>query len=246
MAVIYTKTVSGGTANCVIANPRQAVIYPFDVGDWTKIKIGMALSFTQAVNPNADLENQTKNITASNARDRIYYGVKPYSLNFPEENNEPFVGYRTYGSNSFITFPPMFLDHRNEHGTIGYVGMHHPNGSVEGKAYDPGLNQAYGLSPSASFDELSGYGAIIVMQLQILNKGQNNQKIHVRESRTGFTTTSQATIKSLMSTMNLSVQGTFNYNQSGTPYDLPNSFFIYLPFTDLRLRVFSLGVIKEA
>lgn len=247
MAIISTKVISGGTANAVILDPRQAFIYPFDIGEWNKIRVGMAISFTGVSSDNQNMDSfGTPSVSVSSARDRIYYGIKPHSQNFPQENNEPFIGFRSHGNSSYITFPPNFLDHRNEHGEKGYIGVHYPNGGVEGKLYDPLANEAYGVvTPTGLADDTIAHCGIITLYLEVLNKGMANQKMIVRHARQGGTDLSLGSMKNSMMSGALVNQGTFEYNNSGAPYVLPNSFFIYSPFFGFRLKIFSVAVIKE-
>ncbi len=253
MAEIYTKSTTVGNENCVILEPRQALIYPFGptIGsNWTKIRICMMMSHTSLSAGNANMDGfGSPSIVANNVRDRLYYGVKKIGSDFPAEVNQPFLGFRSYGANTSIDFPQTIFDQRNTYGSLIYLGVHHPNGNVEGKLYDPGPNQAYGLVfPPSSNDDLSGFAGAPVIAFEVINKGESNQKIIIRHGQTQITNSSQAGLRQhiLNSDLNTSGLGTYNFNASGSPYDLPDSFFIYNPISTVRIRVFGLAVVKES
>ncbi len=182
MGVILNKVTSGGTIKFLALSPREALQVPFGFSDWTKIRIGMMLGYTNLTEANANMDSfGSPSIVATTERDRLFYGVKKLGSSFPSENNDPFVGLKSYGANTHVDFPQTFSDHRNNHGSEIHLGVHHPNGSKDGYHFSVPLNQAYALvTPSAQNDELAGFAGFPVIYLEIVNKGQSNQKIIVR------------------------------------------------------------------
>jgi hypothetical protein len=247
MAVIYPKSTTAGTMNAVILDPKQALVYPFGFDDWTKIRVGILISYTTPSDDNASMDSYgSPSIVAVNDRDRLYYGIKRVSSNFPRENNEVFVGLKSSGATTYIDFPAAFLDHRNGHGAFTHVGVFHPNGSVDGKAYDPVLNQAYGIvSPSSANVSTSGYAGLITWYLEIINKGKANQQLLIRQNQQQITDAGRTNVHATMISANLTTLGTFPFNLAGVPYEVPNSFFIYNPIAGVRTRVFALSALKE-
>lgn len=247
MAVIYTKSTSVGNENCVIASPREAIVYPFGFSNWNKIRVGMFLSYTSPTDPNANMDGYgSAVISAVTDADRIHYGVKKNVPGIPSLINQPFVGFKNYGSQTYIQFPTTTFDHRNQHGPYGVVGVHHPNGGSEGKVFDDNLNQAFTIvQPSAADDDASGFAGLFTLYLEIVNKGKSNQQMIVRYSQVLGTSSSRESLRTTMIGTSLTTAGTFNYNLSGVPYDLPDSFFIYNPISSVRTRTFGVMAIKE-
>lgn len=246
MGLIYTKSTTAGNKNCVILDPEEALIYPFGFSDWTKIRVSMMLSYTSSSASNANMDSfGTQSIAASNERQRMFYGVKKLGSNFPAENNEPFVGLKTYGATTEVGFPTSGFDHRNPH-ALSYIGVHHPNGSVDGFKFDPVINQAFGLvGPVNLMSSTSLYAGLIHMYLEVVNKGQSNQQLIVRYYKEQNTNSSLQSIRNDMISAQLSDGMTIEFNDSGAPYELPDSFFIYNPIPTIRTRVFSVAAIKE-
>jgi hypothetical protein len=249
MGVILNKSTTGGTIKFLALSPREALQIPFGFSDWTKIRIGMMLGYTDLTSANANMDGfGSASIVATTERDRLFYGIKKQGPTFPRENNDVFVGFKTYGANTYVDFPITFFDHRNFHGSETHLGVHHPNGSKEGKHFEVALNAGWPLvQPSAQNDETSLFAGFPVVYLEIVNKGQSNQKIIVRYGVSDQQTDSSASnLRQRIINTSLTVDaGTLAFNQSGTPYELPDSFFIYNPIPTIRTRVFGLTVIKE-
>jgi hypothetical protein len=250
MAVIYPKPTTVGTENCVILQPKESLIYPMGIGsDWTKIRVGICISYTSPSNENASMDGYgtAQLSSATTEKDRLHYGLKRVAPAFPREANDVFVGLKSYGSSTYIGFPASFIDHRNPHGPITYVGVHHPNGSVDGKAYDDSLNEAYGIvTPSSQNNQTSVFTGLIIWYFEVVNKGQANQQLLVRQAQVQITNTSQASLRNTMIGTSLTTLGTYPFNASGVPYSVPDSFFVYNPITSVRTRVFGFAAIKEA
>ena len=248
MAIIATKTTVFGGENNVILNPKEAMYYPFGFTDWTKMRFVMMLGYTDLTSPNANMDAfGTQLIPASKERDRLFYGVSTNGTQFPREANQPFVGIKTYGAQTYASFPQTIFDQRQQHGDLTYIGVHHPNGSPEGKLFDPGINQAWSLvSPPNQFNQTSQFAGVPVIYMEIVNKGQANQQMIVRYGQNRGEDNSRAGLRQAMINTDLATLGTFSFNDSGAPYDLPNSFFIYNPIPTIRVRVYGLAAIKEA
>ncbi len=248
MGVISTKSTIYGGENNLILNPKEALYYPLGFKDWTKLRFVMMMGYTKLSDDNADMDNfGNQSILASTERDRFFYGVTKNGTQFPREANQPFVGIKSYGAHTFAYFPQTIFDQRQTHGDYTYIGLHHPNGQPEGKLYNSFVSDYWTLvSPPDQFNLTSQFAGLPVIYMEILNKGQANQQMIVRYGQTrGDDNSIEGMRKSLIGT-SLETLGTFSFNDSGAPYDLPDSFFIYNPIPTLRVRIYGLMAIKEA
>lgn len=243
MAVIYTKPTSFGNENALILSPREALSYPFPFSDWTKARACMAIGYTTVNDPNDNMDGKGDFILSPpvNERDRLMYGVKPMSGKFPSENNEAFVGLKTYNGRTYISFPQTIFDQRNIHGEDVYIGVHLPTKANEAKIM-PGFGV---ISPPTQNNLTSNFCGYLTLYMEIINKGTANQQMLVRFGQSQGTDTSMQGLFSRANAANLTTMGTFVYNESGVPFPVPNSFFLYNPIAGLSLRVFGLIAIKE-
>lgn len=70
----YTKTITGGTDDCIILDPREQFIRETSLPlTWTKCRIGLMVSFTTLASDNADPTNTTLSYTG--ALDQISIGI---------------------------------------------------------------------------------------------------------------------------------------------------------------------------
>lgn len=248
MAVITTKTTVFGGENNIILNTKEGLYYPFGFDDWTKLRFVMMMGYTTTGADNANMDGLgTTLIAAANERQRFFYGVTRNGSGFPRENNQPFVGIKSYGAQTWASFPQSLFDQRQQHGDLTYIGVHHPNGSPEGKLFDPGINQAWSLvSPPTQFNQTSQFAGVPVIYMEIINKGQANQQMLVRYGQNRGEDNSLQGLRQAMTNTDLANLGTFAFNNAGTPYDIPNSFFFYNPISTIRLKVYGFAAIKEA
>lgn len=242
MAVIYGKTNNVPiTRKAIALGPREALDYTFDLEPWNIIKVGFIFSF---VDPNSPQNaGASGTLSVSNLRDNAFIGLRRYDpLKFPIENNTPLVGWKTGLSANTNTFfesgsPFHIWTHRIEQTKCG---VHHPNGTSDSAAldyFDTACNEGTTVTYSKPF----------VLYFEIVNKGLANQQVIVKRAEgTGSNDTTQAAIQSYMNNAVFTDVGTFPYNQSGTPYDLPNSMFFYLPWTTVVPGIHNIAVQKIA
>ncbi len=238
MATIYTKPTTVGNENCIILDYRQGLRYPFNIGDWNRIRCSMVWSYT-AGNNNDNMDGfGPALVTPNNVEDRFFFGLKKYSLKFPQaDDSEYFLGLSNSGVSSFINFPVSAFGTGTEHGTIMNLGVRHPNETFSGTTLSYSQCEVY------QFDDTSNFAAIICFDLTLINKGLSNQKINLKYAKQSITDTSKSNIESIMGSASYTDYGDLDFNYNGVAYDSPNSFFIYTPYGNIRTRLFSLDVI---
>lgn len=245
---IYAKpTDNATTSKCVILDAKLGMRYPFHIMDWTHIRVGMAISWTRSGN-NDNLDNNgTFTIVNNTDVDRFHFGVMQYSTKFPaDDSGKYFVGLKTFGTNSYVSFPWSLISGTTGMGDTLKIGVSHKDGVQENVA---GSN--FWAQNSASWDDVYGYCAIFCLDLEIVNKGQANQQIIVKYNNQGIgsgaaAANTQNNIQTVMNSMSYFTAGTFDFQSGGVPYDLPDCVFLYSPVADARLRVFGINVIRLA
>lgn len=244
MAIIYTKSTTAGPQNCVILDYRQSMYYPFKLKDWNHARFALVVSYTAATE-NSDLNNfGTQSITANQDKDRIFFGVKRYSQNYPgAESGEYFCGFKTFGAYSSISFPDVFFGGKNVHGESCTIGVSHSDGSHQGHDFDLSDLNSFVLCAPDEFDNTSTYSALLCFDMEIVNKGQSNQQVKFKWAKQSMTDISQISVENAINGATYNDLGTLDFNFNGVPYDLPDSFFAYLPLGAVRLRVFGLDAI---
>jgi hypothetical protein len=244
MPEIYSKSTTVGNEKCLILNYRKALKLPFKIQDWNRIKVALVWSYT-ASGGNDNLDGYgSVSITSNTPQDHMYFGLKKYSEEFPRTGGQEYlVGVASHGASSSIYLPISQFDGRNPHGELVTLGVHHSDGTTEGEQHTTD-NPSFGLMSPAGFDDASGFAGIVCLDLTLINKGLSNQQINFKYRQTTLTDTSKANVESIVNSGTYTNVGDLNFNLNGVPYDLPNCFFMYLPFGNLRLRVFALDVFR--
>ncbi len=239
MAYIFTKSTIVGNENGLIQDYREGFRYPFKIADWTRAKVAIGWSYT-ASQDNSDLDGYgAASITTNTAQDRMFFGLKKYNENFPEDNDsEYFVGLSSSGPTSSIQFPQSAFSTATTHGETMHMGVRHPDGTFSGST------PVYNHCSVDAFDTGTNFIGLLCLDLTILNKGQSNQKITFKYSNQTITDTSKANIESVMNAASYTNVGDLDFNFNGMAYDLPDTFFMYLPFGNIRMRVFALDIVR--
>lgn len=149
MATIYLKSVASGE-QCVILEPREALLYTFDFGDWREIRMGAFFSVTRNGNNNLGYTTAEQDQLNSNTpNDQFYFGFKDQSYNMPYSSGTVFMGYSTRFNTTHIL-----------QGNIDY----YPYGGVGSQAnlvyvsgIEPGNTGLYYFGPMNLSDSNKGF-----------------------------------------------------------------------------------------
>jgi len=232
----------------LILEPREALQMPFKFKDWTRLQVGVAFDFVNSSyesypDPINSTQISTETLNVTTPKDKLYFGIKDDSQVFPGFSNSVFAGYSTIGSQSYFTNSgvgtPRYLEIRN----FGKV-VSLPNTSVTEILGEIVRYATYG----SSF-----YYGFILLDFNILNKGKSNQQIQISiyESSSSSEIPIQANdpptyakLKSMQSTFGLVGYDTFDLNLNSLPVKIPNSIFVYSPFLNKKLRIYSVLLTK--
>jgi len=250
MAVIYEKASSfQNPRRMLVLDPREGCTYPFEIADWTVLRVGICLSWVRDTETNNELiypEGATRQLL--DKKDSVFVGVKRNTGKFVLDDNDYFLGhFAGTAFDSGDTIHTNFAFGGTSGADTQFVsnvtfGMLHPNGTREVIPSPPNVH----LNFTSRTDLTPGSAGHYMFRFEIMNKGQSNQYVNVRSAQASVTDTRASVLQAQMMSASHNDRGTFNFNLDGAPYELPNCFFLYFPFSTIKLRVHALNVIREA
>jgi hypothetical protein len=155
MATIYEKISQiQGVDKTVILEPREALVYPIDFGDWNELRLTYAASFTSSTGDNSEIRRE-KLAGLPNLKNSLLVGLKSGDI-FNQNSDYRFLGFgNPTGVSVAIAFTDFF--NTNKAGvTFGYTGDS-MTFSEPGRRYSPS-----GISVSPNKFITSGYSDIFV------------------------------------------------------------------------------------
>lgn len=233
MATIFEKVPASGE-RCIILDPREGVLYSFDLGDWRQIRMGAFLSMTTINENNGPTSNET---IAPNGlgRNQFYFGFKDSGLLVPVSTGSffaGFVGSDNLSTNFDISTNSAIIGGTNMVSTISGSSILSKIAlsnvfrvGTSGSSY---FDTAYGQFNCVTINRNANYTGIV----QFNSPSTNYQDVSLRNLRTLLD--SSVTLNAI----GLCASGYF-------PNSL-NSAFIYSPFNENRIRVHALVVEKYA
>jgi len=247
MAEIFPKTVvtSPGIDNTLILGVREALKYNFFFKDWTRVRLGVFISYTSIGAPNASFTPTVDQYAVDIVTDRdLYYiGLKDSSNNFPRENKSRFMGLLSDNT-------------ENESWSFREIGAS-DNAGLDSQRGDGGVVKSNGTYDTAGFvpnvtivdidktDDTTEYCGFIGLEFTILNKNQSNQQVKIQQKIFfGESDTSSSAMRDNLFSNFTNLVHTADWNVSGIPEKLPDSVFIYFPANGERARIHSVGLFK--
>jgi len=248
MATIFLKSVASGE-KCVILEPREALLYTFDFGDWRELRMGFFVSQTQNGNDNQNYPGAfNDSITDNSPQGQLFIGFKDSSFRLPYngETGVVFAG--------CTTIPGLLhsiqgnIDYFNFNGTaqLAVVSGVANNGiAYSGRTVYNGVTNANG--PRTMITSAASAGLYAKFNCITLRRGSNY-------SGTGWLSTTQNSSPDELTTdysvfscrrlISTSLNTSFIQGQPMTGYfpNELNSAFIYSPYFSSRSRIHSLVV----
>lgn len=212
MATIFNKIPASGE-KCVILDPREALVYPLNFGDWTEIRVSAAVSFTSLTNDNGIMPSGYV-AASTNSKNSFLFGLMSgVDGALPFEAGTAYVG---VGNRTGKYLETTVRSNGSCFASITInSGISPTNGSIDnGKLIDgfsswngfftdaPLLSSAGGIlnsvkyfsigggtatspAPIMTFTESTGYCKIIGARFEVNNKGQTGQRFSVGFSNNG-------------------------------------------------------------
>jgi hypothetical protein len=264
MATIFER-VSVSGHKCLILDPKESLIYPFDFGEWEEIRVGVALSVTNISGFNQPLQDESiLNIYQEDYTNNFYLGIKSNNESYPNINSCSYIGIgprvtysgevtdlyaRNLGFGCLLGYYssdlPSVYSWIMPSGATGYNYLNNING---GNLYLPPVFNQTGTD--TYFCNLFG------MNIKIKDKGTSNQSFSFSIYQTYaledfFPFPSLANMRSTLTTATMGnniVTGYFTstYNNTGVPAPIPDAFYISNPFNLNRLRIHNILIEKYA
>ena len=231
--------------NNLLLEPREAFYRPFELGEWTELRIGTLFRLVSTSSDSSSIS--TESISANSDSDKIYIGLKDTGSNLPGVSGTNFIGMASVNgsatrgdpsNSSYATFGDSFnLYHRLYLTAI--------SGSTTYNAYFQENNT---ISPEFSSSASgSNYNGFYGIKFTLLNSGSANQQVQVTYRRVYLTAVGSSSADLHAQLVNNS--GWTNPPASNTAswttgIPLPNSFFVYSPLYNNRLRMSAIEVLK--
>lgn len=258
MATIYLHPTGGGTGdNCLILDPKERLIYPFNIGNYSEARFGMIYSFAPVTGSNGEVSAESfPTVSASQA---VYIGLCNYNTgtsNFPgQSNGYDFLGISTrnpatnavlfqvssniqyYGggdSNYWMFLPTCqtgFLDYRNQ------------------QTFDNQSYQYLQITPTSGVYGQTKFSSAFGIQL-VLNSNTFAFRAFFNNSSSNDTSNNylRTGVNSMWTLGNVTKTGFFTsgYNNTSDIMMKPNAIYIYNPLLQNRLRIHNILVERYA
>lgn len=223
MAIVYEKIPD--VDQCVILDNREAVLYPFDLGDWSEIRIGVMMSLIG--NSSDNVIGVIEDIGSNPVpQDKAYFGIKSSGQSYPLQDDICFVG---------------IAGALNGNVSVGAFGIEQVYNSVlsgtDGMQTTFGANSRMRLEVSSSVTGESTYSQYF--SLKVNRSGNFYSGAWDSQSNGSFTHSDVSTnyLRGLIR------QGDYIFPSTGSmPSGGMNNIFLYLPFLNNRVRVHNLIV----
>jgi len=267
MATIFERVPLSGE-NCLILDSKESLSYPFDLGNWERIRVGVALSLTSWSQLNGGIEpEQIENAGRYDYTRSFYFGIKTNNESYPDSNKCSYIGVGSenvappYYNNSPLT---LYTYNNGQTCEIYYaVPVIVPSGNFNEQPAYTNYTQIK-LPPTINQSGLNSYFCnMFCLEIKIKNRGTSNQsysiamKFHQNDAESqangappfalNFPSLSQMR-KDLANIAFTSSPDTgyftSTFNNSGTPAPIPDALYIHNPFLFNRLRVHGILIEK--
>ena len=231
--------------NNLLLEPREAFYRPFNFGEWTEMRIGMLFRLVSTASDSGSIISES--ITINSDSDKIYIGLKDSGSNMPGVSGTNFIGMASVtGSGTAADLSnssyAAFGDSLNSYHRLYLTAF---SGSNMYRAYFQENNViAPEFSGSASG---SNYNGFYGLKFTLLNSGSANQQVQVQYRRVYLTLvgSSSADLHSqLVNNAGWTNPPASSTASWATGIPLPNSFFVYSPLYNNRLRMAAIEAVK--
>lgn len=237
MAKIYAKPIATGTDKCLILDPREAIIYPFNIGDWTEARLGFFVSMCHTIGDNTNAVNESVN--ADNPSNAWAIGLKNNDTNLPISSGAKFWG---ICPSTVTSINVSATNASGAHRTIVADGstIIGTSASFHGNMY---------LNPGATLT--SGFAYFLGLKFNITNKGLATQTVGMQYDSKA-TTYSDTSISALRARLvgfapdSASGSSGLAWNTGTEAKAIPDTIFMRFPFANNRIRIHSLLIERFA
>ncbi len=258
MATIITKTTSG---SALVLNSKEALLYPFNLGNWTQIRFGMFVGATSSNDTNSQYSNEQLNCNAP--QNGFYFGlvtnIDPNNL-LPYGDTQNFIGVGAptgvAGSVGTIAINDNRINSQAGNGNLSAFV------TVSGKfqVFQDGLNAGSSanvhkiyLPDKVNITGAVGFAGFYGVKITINNAGSTFQTFDIAtsdNSEAQYTDISIDNLRNQLSNFNSPNTTTgFRWNSQmsitgGTPLPLPSGLLLFCPLSQNRIKTFCLDIDK--
>lgn len=269
MGHIYQKSGSVSSEMTLILEPTQSFVRQFSLGTWDELRMGMFFSCLTGSGPTSDnttvaTDSQPRvirediAITGDNNRQKVMFGLKDSSSLAPGTVGTLFVGVATTGSSRLGDNTSVVPYHiaigsitTATLGSIGYSGSTKIGGITETVGGNSGIMAPWqGGNPVEDPGAISYYCGFYGLRFVINNPGAAGQTMDVWSMRPTQGTQpgsdySTDNLKTQLDLLPVSASLTrLNWNNGSVAYPIPDSFYVYFPFTKSKTRLSAIYVAK--
>lgn len=237
MSTIFQKT---ATDICQVLDSREGLTYPFDLGNWSEIRVGVELSYiatTGAGYNTPPVSDETQGgTTLTNA---FLMGFRNTGTLFPDTVNGLHIGFVPANPETMSVSEGRIRQASFSRLPIGIV-----LGAVSAisNTLDSTSRTVYigGSSASAATQYAAQHG----FRVRLTGQGSSGQfmQLDTFNNTTNYVTPSVTGLRQFLSTAAASVSGAYYPLTSGFvypagPLTFPNAFFLYAPFLSGSIRI---------
>jgi len=257
MATIVEKfPFVGVTGQCLVLEPREKLVYPFNFGDYQDVRWAIAISYTTATGFNTPVTTDTYTPSANSAIQYPYYGFSNFNTGafIPTQSG----GYDFYGvSTNFNSPNPVGLTSATEYrwGNPGGDGSLIVANLTGGKRIVSNLMassfenyftvSATGITGAGAFARIVGQRFIVsgnnAFGLQAFSSSAAVSDISVTNLRDNLNT-----LGGVRTSLYTGYMTTGGQNTTNDIMMKPNSIFIYNPMLNTRVRLHNIVVERYA
>lgn len=239
MATIYQKTATDKTS---IQAPREYFMRQFDFEDWTEMRMGFYISGVSSSDDNAG--TSVENVSISTVADKIMVGIKNSdTVDLPGEAGSLFLGITTpdgFGSRC-TTVRMGRVSSDDQLAAVGYNGA----SMIGGTTSESVTGLFFPVDPSVA----TGYCGLFAMKFVITNRGAASQSIAISTWSDDGIAGADYSASALGLDLNNAIYGTARniaWNDGAAAYDIPDAFFVRVPFYSNRIRLSCIRMTRYA
>lgn len=238
--------------NNLLLQPREAFSRSFDFGQWTEIRMGMLFRLVGTASDSASVVHER--ISVNSYSDRVYIGLKSSGSNFPGIGGTNFIGIGTVSGSGAITssnipagnfsLAETSLLTPDSYARVNVTAIS-GSSTYQNRQTLVGNANAYFSSSASGSDYNAFYGLKFVLE----NSGSSSQRFDIKYKFVvnGGTGSSDIHTRLYDGTDWLSIYHSWLGSATAswtTGIPLPDSFFVYSPLYNNRLRISAIEVLK--
>jgi len=256
MAEIFEKILD--VDKCLILNPRQAVqrrMADAIVDEWTELRVGLFWSMTNASQDNALPVGES--LLLNSLLDMPFFGFKNWydlgqTSGDPNELAPGFAGtvFLGFGATQESVGPELF-----QNGTTSWILRSSQPNTWDLAGYNEASHigsAAVGGRPECPYDTTAStlYAGFMGFKMTLANRGLSNQSVTLSLPSSSavfqvqYTDVSAANLRTVLAQTVFSVNDVVAWNNGVSALQIPDSFYLRMPFYVNRIRLHAVGILR--